>query len=634
MAAPKVAATWFFGAASIYELKLDATAAAAAVVRVALASALSAAGLEALRGHAAERSGINRQTLSRMLKAARAEQQHRRTQEERQRRDATRTDPRPQILVPRPDAEWLPVMGALNEVLGTSRDPEPPMRDIDGVIVAVRERHIPGMHALTSAGANAEEAEDNRLPAPEQPLVTRLTDTQLAELIERHIEYTNPQGTPVHLPAAFVRHYLMRTDDALPTAVAVATLPMVLAAGTILSGRGLNRDRGIVFRVLAALEQLLPTRAECAPDAVTAAMRFLMDDWLCDVVTDDAGKCVLISAALTLIERSLLPERPVFFVTAGRRGGGKTTTLVMLLVAITGSRPAAAAWSPNEEERRKALLSYLLEGVPAIIWDNIPRGAQISCPHIERACTTAFYSDRRLGVNELVVASAATVNFATGNNIGATGDLASRRLEIRLNVDRPDPENRDFVHSDPVAWTLANRSKILRALYTIMLGAPREGAPKTRFKDWWRLAGSPVEHAAKLCGVTLDFQSLFLSQEETDEESATLADALAALATKWPRSTNFPASAVASLINNRNAGWTDQLDRECGETLCDLLFPNLAPDQLVAAKAVGKRLTTHVDEPVRCDNQTMVLRAARDMSGGPHAKLLYAVKCQQTSAAP
>src|SRR5215472_10625903 len=131
-------------------------------------------------------------------------------------------------------------------------------------------------------------------------------------------------------------------------------------------------------------------------------MHFLTEDWLCDVATDVIGKSVLITAALTLIERSLLPDRPVFLITAGRRGGGKTTTLIMLLVAITGHRPAAAAWSPNDEERRKTLLAYLLEGAPALIWDNIARGTQISCPHIERACTTAFYTDRRLGVTEVV----------------------------------------------------------------------------------------------------------------------------------------------------------------------------------------------------------------------------------------
>ena len=31
-----------------------------------------------------------------------------------------------------------------------------------------------------------------------------------------------------------------------------------------------------------------------------------------------------IADVLTLIERNLLPDRPVFFITAGRRGGGKT----------------------------------------------------------------------------------------------------------------------------------------------------------------------------------------------------------------------------------------------------------------------------------------------------------------------
>ena len=108
----------------------------------------------------------------------------------------------------------------------------------------------------------------------------------------------------------------------------------------------------------------------------------------------------------------------------------------MLLMAVTGIRPAAAAWSSNEEERRKGLLAYLMEALPAIIWDNIPRGTQISCPHIEKSCTTAFYSDRGLGVSEMVAVSAAVVHLFTGNNIGPRGDLASRSMRVRLEVER------------------------------------------------------------------------------------------------------------------------------------------------------------------------------------------------------
>src|SRR5216684_2176200 len=150
--------------------------------------------------------------------------------------------------------------------------------------------------------------------------------------------------------------------------------------------------------------------------------------------------------ALSLIERSLLDERPAWFVTAGRRGSGKTTTLQMIIEAIIGCRAAASPWSPNEEERRKALLSYFMYGMAYILWDNITRGAQISCPHIEKSCTTGLYADRKLGVSEMIMTAASTIHCFTGNNIRPRGDLASRSLQVRLDVDRIDPENRNFKH--------------------------------------------------------------------------------------------------------------------------------------------------------------------------------------------
>jgi hypothetical protein len=182
----------------------------------------------------------------------------------------------------------------------------------------------------------------------------------------------------------FVRHYTTRHDSPLPTVVAIATLPIVLADGGILGEeRGLDEERGISFVIPPEVMSLLP-KGEVTDEAVAREMKYLTDEWLCDVATDYAGKCTIIAAALTIIQRSLLDSRPTFFVTAGRRGSGKTTVLTMLIKAVTGIWPAAAAWSSNEEERRKALLSYFLSGVSYILWDNIPRGTQISCPHIER----------------------------------------------------------------------------------------------------------------------------------------------------------------------------------------------------------------------------------------------------------
>jgi hypothetical protein len=261
-------------------------------------------------------------------------------------------------------------MQVLNDVLRSSTALEPPMRDIEGAIAQVTVRRVPNMHALTRDGANEEETSETRLPPPEQPLLTRPDEAQVAEIIERHIDYIDPTGRSVHLGAPFVKHFHTRTDDALPIVAAIATLPIVLADGTLLATRGLDRARGIVFRVPDALRNIMPSVTDCTDAAVIDAMMFLMNDFLADVAADYTGKCILIAAALTVIERTLLPERPTFFVTAGRRGGGKTTTLIMLLMAVTGVRPSAAAWSTNDEERRKALLAYLMEALPAIVWDN------------------------------------------------------------------------------------------------------------------------------------------------------------------------------------------------------------------------------------------------------------------------
>ena len=160
-----------------------------------------------------------------------------------------------------------------------------------------------------------------------------------------------PSGRSVHLAAPFVRHYRQRDDCALPIVTAVATLPIVLAEGTILSGRGLDRTYGIVFRVPDELHELLPKQADCTPSTVAEAMRFLTDDFLVDVATDYAGKCVLIALALTIIERAALPERPAFFASAGQPSSGKTTVINMISMAVP--RPPRVGVCMVPQRRRK-----------------------------------------------------------------------------------------------------------------------------------------------------------------------------------------------------------------------------------------------------------------------------------------
>jgi hypothetical protein len=626
---------------TVYELRFDAKAASEAIeaaddaqvtdvfVQVAVLGDLDPAELEDLRNAVAARSGIGKRTLMAKLNAAKKAKKDRDAEDRRNRRAAMRKDTRPQLDAPALDAPWLPVMEALNDVLSSSKAAEPPMRDMDGAITQIRVRRVHDLHSLTAQGSNDGDAKDTRLPAPEQPLLTRLDEAQLAELIERHIDYVNLEGIPVHLGSAFVKHYLQRSDNALPVVSSISTLPIVTTDGRLMAKPGLDRESGIVFRVAPEMLALVPEPEQITDGRVTRAMTFLMDDWLCDVLTDNVGKAILIAAALTIIERSLLPERPAFFVTAGRRGGGKTTALMMILMAVTGMRPSAAAWSPNEEERRKSLFSYLLEGLPALIFDNIPRGAQLSCPHIEKAITSPLYADRRLGVSESVSVASTTVLMFTGNNIGPKGDLASRSLKAQLEIDRADPENRPFKHPDPVGWTEANRGLILRALYTVLIGNPNRAAdPETRFKTWWRLVGSAVEHAAGLVGTKLRFRDLFLTQEEDDEEGAALVDALVALRLQanWGAE-GFKAADVARMLNDTSDRGPGEVER-CA-VLREFLFPGTSPNQPVTSIATGKRLRKHVCEPVSNGTQTLILREWKAQGAGGKGAVDYSVEVRQ-----
>jgi hypothetical protein len=372
-------------------------------------------------------------------------------------------------------------------------------------------------------------------------------------------------------------------------------------------------------------------------------MRYLMDDWLGDVATSLSGKCVLIALGMTIIERIVIDERPTFWVTAGRRGSGKTTALRMVIEAITGIPAAAAAWSPNEEERRKALHSFLIAGVSYILWDNIPRGAQISCPHIERACTSKYYEDRKLGASETVRASAATVIMFTGDNVGPKGDLASRSLHARLSVDRPDPENRKFAHPDPLAWTRANRFEILKALYIVMLGNPTLDLPqdapmKTRFKLWYRLVGSAIEHGTK-CMQWIDpnygkkiwdninplvnFETEFISQETDDEETASLSEALVALdatmrdyATR--RSKQLDKFSAVDLANALKESTVAQ-----AATVREFLFPEVTPEATISSKTAGRRLNANAGNVVE-----VAVEAGEDRNG----EALYAKQAWMLTA--
>ena len=157
---------------TIYELKLDARAAQTALrkltapdvpdgfVRLVLTADLDEAEIEELRNTAHEISGIGKRALDAKLKRARKEQAAQKAQADRQRRVAERQHPRAYLEAPFADAERVPVMLAIDDVLNSQHQPEPPMRDAEGRPAEARCRTPIMLHEMLTAKANSGEADE------------------------------------------------------------------------------------------------------------------------------------------------------------------------------------------------------------------------------------------------------------------------------------------------------------------------------------------------------------------------------------------------------------------------------------------------------------------------------------------
>ena len=505
------------------------------------------------------------------------------------------------MIRPRPesDRELLPEVTFLDGLLANDSSEEPPMRNASRALVRVEEKEPWALHQLTSDGANADDEPTDAMKPPTEPVLVALTPICLELLLEQYvgwIKYKKDGGAYfAALPMPFIKAIMEYPSSAVPIVRAINTSPLITASGDLIDGVGLDRTTGLFHRIDPIMRKCLP-QGKPTEEQIKDALSFLLHEWLIDVALDLVGKCVTVMLALTLLQRALLPERPAFFVTASQRGGGKTTLVSMIILAVLGRGASAAAWSDNAEERKKALFSYLRQCVAALVWDNIARGSTISCPHIEAALTSPEISDRVLGISEVETVPASTVQIFTGNSIGPRGDMASRSFVVSLNVDRPDTENRSFTHADPMAWTQANRAKILTALYTILIGGvrcrPEDEVTKTRFKLWWELIGWPVEHAAGLLDIGVDCTELLRSGEAEDEEASAASRVLAIFRKRWG-DRPFTAQKVVVALSTANSMVDESAEQaqELADALSELAGKTLDKP---TSRSIGKLFQRHL----------------------------------------
>jgi hypothetical protein len=146
---------------TVYELRLDYSAAeaalkatpdaelAAAFVHLALTAEVDPAEIEKIRNLVHARIGIGKRALDAMLKQAGQKQAAAATAAARTLQFSERSDPRPFVPAPLPDAEWLPQIDTINQVLGQRPAIVPPLRNADRACTQCRTITVPSLSTLS-----------------------------------------------------------------------------------------------------------------------------------------------------------------------------------------------------------------------------------------------------------------------------------------------------------------------------------------------------------------------------------------------------------------------------------------------------------------------------------------------------
>ncbi|WP_413430910.1 primase-helicase zinc-binding domain-containing protein [Crateriforma spongiae] len=270
--------------------------------------------------------------------------------------------------------------------------------------------------------------------------------------------------------------------DDVKTLRGIISAPTIRPDGSILQRAGYDERTALLYKPCGKFPRIPEKPSK--DDAIKAA------DELLDVVKDfpfqeDADRSAWLAMVLSMIGRSAVDGCvPMFAITANIRGAGKSLLADAASIISLGRPAARKTYSTDDNETRKAITATAIEGLPAVLLDNIDR--TIGGASLDAALTATTWSDRILGssatTGELPLT---TVWAATGNNLRFGSDIARRVLPIRLSSPLESPEERtDVEHPDLLGFVAENRPRLAAAALTILRAYFVDGCPKQSGGTW------------------------------------------------------------------------------------------------------------------------------------------------------
>jgi hypothetical protein len=337
-------------------------------------------------------------------------------------------------------------------------------RVLDGALAVIR-----GRGELFERGGEMVRVSDDSIIRP-------VSEVWLNDYLGRHIRFSivthrNDIPAPADPPAWLSQQINARTGErGLRVLSGIITAPTLRPDGSLLCAPGYDEATGLLLRG-SGWPRIpeRPTEAELK-DAFRALWTPFAEFPF--VTKEDRG--VMLACVLTGIMRRSLPRAPAFSFDAPAAGSGKTL-LGQCSLRICGSSPTVIPECRDEEELRKRLLAALREGKPGILLDNI-RG-QFGSAALEAFLTSELYSDRVLGVSQIVTLPTNVLLMISGNNFHPKGDLYRRILTTRIDARTDAPERRCF-ERDPLEHCGEHRHALVAAGLTLLRGFVSAGKPR------------------------------------------------------------------------------------------------------------------------------------------------------------
>lgn len=424
---------------------------------------------------------------------------------------------------------------------------------------------------------------------PARPKLHTVTDDlgEMRALVEDNVVLTNDKGLPVPCPDQILRSIPTLEPEHAPfkRLTGIIEHPYMNIEFKAKKRSGYDDNTGLYMVIKEGSLKLKPMKSP--QEAYHYLAYTVFDEFPFDTELDRA--CA-VGMLLTALQRPIVSGdtgMPGFAMISPKPSSGKTTLVQLVHHAVYGKGVAATTWADKDEEMGKAILSILSTGSACVLFDNIPKGSSLKSNELAKAMTSSVYSGRILGGNNIGEYPSNCLWAFTGNNIKLTGDYSTRVLPCMIVPDMSNPETRKFTRGDIGDWVARNRSKILSAALTIIMGgASIKGNPtenSCRFKEWDRMVRLPLWKASGM-----DLTELFKKSAAQNNAGGSLFEMMEQLVKAFGSDTPIKSKDVWGMMSGIGvSGNLDVSGEELKEAVENVFGGEIKTQQMLQNKLAG-----------------------------------------------